>query len=363
MSNPTPQPGILQITPYKGGESEVTGVETVRKLSSNESPLGPSPRAIKAAQQAVAEVHRYPDGASAELTAEIGKLYGIPAENIICGAGSDELISLLVQAYAGPGDEVLYSQHGFMMYPISAMSNGATPVKAPEVDLTTDPEALLAAVTDRTRIVFIANPNNPTGTYITADALADFRARLRDDIILVVDAAYAEYVSRNDYSAGLELVSSHDNVVMLRTFSKIHGLAGMRLGWGYMPAGIIEVLHRTRGPFNVGLVSQIAGAESIRDTAHIDAARTHNDIWLPKVRDALIAAGLDVPESVGNFLLARFPGGAEEADRANAYLMSRGIIVRAMGGYGLAESLRITIGTEEDNLAVIEAIQAFRKNP
>jgi histidinol-phosphate aminotransferase len=359
MTTPTPQPGLMDITPYKGGESEIEGRTDVRKLSANETPLGPSARAVKAAQEAAARAAHYPDGGATRLRQALGRHYGLDPDRLICGNGSDELIGLIVSAFAGEGDEVLFSRHGFLMYPIAAKANGATPVMAPETDLTASVDALLDAVTGRTRICFLANPNNPTGTFLPESEVARLRRGLRDDILLVIDAAYAEYVTRNDYDAGTALAGAHDNVAMLRTFSKIYGLAGLRIGWGYASDAVIGVLHRARGPFNVNLVAQAAAIAALEDTAHTDAARTHNDIWLPRLADGLRALGLDVPPSIGNFALARFPGGEAQARAADAFLKARGIIVRPVAAYGLPDCLRITVGTEEDNLAVLDALKDF----
>lgn len=359
MTTPRPQPGLMDITPYKGGESEIDGLAKVRKLSANESPLGPSPHAVKALQDMASNISEYPDGGAVRLRAALGRHYGLDPDRLVCSNGSDELISLLVSAYAGEGDEVLFSRHGFLMYGIAAKANGATPVMAPEAELTADVDAILAAVSERTRICFLANPNNPTGTYLSEAEVRRLRDGLRDDILLVIDAAYAEYVSRNDYDSGIRLVAAHDNVIMLRTFSKIFGLAGLRVGWGYGPEEVIGVLHRARGPFNVSLAAQAAAVAALEDTAHIDAARAVNDEWLPQLTAALKDMGLSVPPSLGNFVLARFAGGADQALAADAFLKARGIIVRPVGGYGLPDCLRITVGTEEDNLAVIGAMKEF----
>ncbi|WP_416899103.1 MAG: histidinol-phosphate transaminase [Minwuia sp.] len=359
MTTPTPQPGLMDITPYKGGESEIEGLANVRKLSANETPLGPSRRAIEALRDVATRISEYPDGGAVKLRKALGAHYGLDPDRLICSNGSDELISLLVSAYAGPGDEVLFSRHGFLMYPIAAKANGATPVMAPETDLTASVDALLDKVTERTRICFLANPNNPTGTYLPRGEVERLREGLRDDILLVIDAAYAEYVSRNDYDAGVELAGRTDNTMMLRTFSKIFGLAGLRVGWGYAPAEVIGVLHRARGPFNVNLAAQAAAIAALSDTAHIDAARTHNDIWLPRLIEALRGMGLEVTSSIGNFALARFPGGEAQAQAADAFLKKRGIIVRPVAGYGLPDCLRITVGTEDDNLAVIGSLKEF----
>ena len=347
MSGPAPRPGILDIDPYIGGSHAVEGVDRVVVLSANESPLGPSPAAVRAYASIASELHRYPEGGSVALRDAIAARFGCAAENIVCGTGSDELIGLLIKAYAGPGDEVLHSRHGFLMYPISARSAGATPVAAPEANYTVDIDAMLAHVTPRTKLAFIANPNNPTGSYISADELRRFRAGLPDHVILVIDSAYAEYVTRNDYTAGIDLVEAGDNVVMTRTFSKIFGLAAVRLGWAYCPPGIADVLNRVRSPFNVTVAAQAAGIAALGDTGHADRGREHNDIWLPWLTGELTALGLTVHPSVGNFVLARFKD-ADAADAAYDALMADGFIARRMGGYGLPECLRITVGLEDE---------------
>ena len=360
MTSPNVQPGIMNISPYIGGETKITGIERIIKLSSNESALGPSPLAISAYNNLAHELHRYPDGNCTELRKAIAQTFCLDAERIICGSGSDEIISLLCQAYAGPGDEVLHTEYGFLMYPISARACGATPVSAVETSLTANVDTLLAAVTDRTRILFIANPNNPTGTYIPTSELQRLRDRLREDILMVIDAAYAEYVSREDYTAGAAMVEVSDNVIMTRTFSKIFGLGGMRLGWAYMPPEIVEVMHRVRSPFNVSAAAQAAGTGAVLDHAFTNKVRQHNEKWLNWTRDQLITLGLCVPDSVGNFLLVRFeksPG--RNAKAADLFLKTEGIVVRQMDSYGLPECLRITIGTVEEMHTVVACLAKF----
>ncbi|MEX0583633.1 MAG: histidinol-phosphate transaminase, partial [Sneathiella sp.] len=335
MTTPVPQLGIMTISPYVGGKSRAGENQKVTKLSSNESPLGPSPKAIAAIETVLAEGHRYPDGGSRLLTEAIAKVHDIDPARIVCGNGSDELISLLSTAYVGPGDEVLFPEHGFLMYAISATVAGATPVKAPEVERTADVDNLLAAVTDRTKVVFLANPNNPTGTYLAYSEVQRLREELREDILLVLDAAYAEYVSRDDYRAGVEMVEAHDNVVMTRTFSKIYGLAAVRLGWAYCPPAIVDVLNRVRGPFNVNALAQAGGVEAVRDQAHIEKARQHNDKWLPILTQSFRGMGLGVTPSVGNFVLLDFDGSGKSAADAEAALAEQGLLLRAVAGYGL----------------------------
>jgi histidinol-phosphate aminotransferase len=359
VTAPKPQPGILDIAPYKGGEAAVPGVTRVHKLSSNETPMGPSPKAMAVFQKLATELHRYPDGGVETLREALAAQYGIPVDNIVCSNGSDEMISLICAAYVGPGDEVVYSQYGFMMYPIATMARGATPVVAPEKNFTADVDALLAAVTPKTKVVFLTNPNNPTGTYISAAELRRLREGLPAGVLLVVDAAYAEYVSRNDYSNGMELVAERDDTMVLRTFSKIYGLAALRLGWAYAPANVVAVLNRVRGPFNVNAAAQAAGAAALGDTEWLDKSRAHNDAELTRVRAALEKLGITVVPSVANFLLMRFPGGADQVKGADAALRKKGLILRGMGGYGLPDCLRLSIGTVEEDDMVIAVLTAF----
>ena len=354
----TPQPGILDIDAYVGGESKIEGVERIIKLSSNEGPFGPSPKAIEALQNAAKTAHRYPDGGATALRAAIAKRYGLDADRIVCGAGSDELLTLLTHAYAGPGDEVLYSEHGFLMYPIAAKAAGATPVKAPEQNLKTDVESLLDAVTDKTRIVFVANPNNPTGTYLTNAELSMLRAGLPDDVLLVIDAAYAEFVAANDYTPGNALVDAGQNTVVTRTFSKMHALGGLRVGWGYFPTEIADVLNRVRGPFNVSAAAQAAAVAALEDLAFQEKSFQHNLTWLEKTQTGLNDLGIATTNSVGNFVLARF-GEASTAEKADGFLRERGIIVRRMGGYGLPDSLRVSIGAADEMEIFLNAMRDF----
>jgi histidinol-phosphate aminotransferase len=362
MTSPTPRPGVLSIEPYVGGKSGLAGQTKVIKLSSNEGALGPSPKAMEAYRKATESLHRYPDGGATELRAALAKRYGLDGERIVCGSGSDELIALLVKSYVGPGDEVLYSQYGFVMYPIATYAAGGTPVTAPEIGFRTDVDALIAKANARTKICFVANPNNPTGSFITAAEMKRLREGLPPHVLLVIDAAYAEYVVRNDYSAGAELVDAYDNVVMMRTFSKIFAMGGMRLGWAYCPAPVADVLNRVRGPFNVSAPAQAAGVAALQDLAFTDASRAHNDIWLPWFSNELTKLGLKVLPSVGNFVLVEFPANSgKSASAANAHLNARGIIPRAVANYGLPNHIRFTIGTEAEMREVVAALAEFMK--
>lgn len=357
---PVPKPGIMDIQAYVPGESSVASGLRPIKLSSNETPLGPSAKAVAAYKGVATTLERYPDGASGELRKAIGGVYGLDPERIVCGCGSDELLNLLANAYLGPGDEAIFTEHGFLVYRIVTLGNGATPVIAPEKNLTTDVDAILARVSPRTKVVFVANPNNPTGTYIPFDEVRRLRQGLPDQVLLVIDAAYGEYVRRNDYEAGIELVATTDNTVMTRTFSKIHGLAALRLGWAYCPAGIADVLNRIRGPFNVTAPAIAAGIAAIEDKAHAEKAVAHNEQWLPWMTAEVEKLGLEVTQSVGNFILIHFPGGGGKgAVAADEFLKSKGIIMRRVAGYGLPNALRMTIGTAEENRITAAALAEF----
>lgn len=365
MSNPTPtgpvvRPGILDIAPYVGGESKAQGAARVIRLASNEGALGPSPKAIAAYQAIAAEIHRYPDGHANELRAAIAARYGLDVDRIVGGTGSDEIITVLARLYAGPGDEVIYSRHGFLMYPIAAKSVGAVPVAVAETNLTADVDALLAAVTPRTKLVFLANPNNPTGTYLSAAEIRRLHAGLPPHVVLALDAAYAEYVDRDDYEAGIELVDSADNVIMLRTFSKVFALGGLRIGWGYASPAIIDAINRIRGVFNISSAGQAAATAAIADTAFLERSLAHNATWRAWTAAELEQLGLIVVPSVANFLLVRFPDApASSAEAAWESLKAGGILTRKMHGYGLPAYLRITIGTEAEMRATVAAIAGF----
>src|ERR1700738_3874562 len=280
LERPQPRPGVLTIDPYVPGKSSAAGVERVFKLSSNETPLGPSPQAVAAYCAAGAHLQDYPDGASIALREAIGRAFGLDPERIVCGAGSDDLLNLIADAYLRDGDEAIHTTHGFLVYPIATLGSGAKPIVAPEENYTADVGAMLSLVSERTRIVFLANPNNPTGTYAPFDEIKRLRRGLPSHVLLVLDAAYAEYVRRNDYEAGIELVATSENVVMCRTFSKIHGLAALRLGWLYAPAHIVDAVNRIRGPFNVNGPAREAGIAAIRDTAHVESSRRPKGRWL-----------------------------------------------------------------------------------
>ena len=360
LQRPEPRAGVLAISAYVPGKSSADGVARVHKLSSNETPLGPSPKAI-AAYRAVSEhLQDYPDGSAADLRDAIGRAFGLDPGRIVCGAGSDDLLNLLARAYLADGDEAVHTTHGFLVYPIATLGTGAKPVVAPERSFTADVDAILGAVTTKTKIVFLANPNNPTGTYVPFDEVKRLHRGLPPHVLLVLDAAYAEYVQRNDYEAGIELVATSENVVMCRTFSKIHGLAALRLGWLYGPADVVDALNRIRGPFNVSAPAIAAGIAAIEDSAHVERSRAHNAHWLAWLTEEIGKLGLTVTPSVANFLLIHFPtGGGRTAKDADAFLSGRGLILRQVGAYKLPHALRMSVGSEEANRLVVQALSEF----
>ncbi|TPK98609.1 MULTISPECIES: histidinol-phosphate transaminase [unclassified Mesorhizobium] len=360
---PAPRAGIMDIEAYVPGKSTApAGVAKVYKLSANENPLGPSPKAIEAAREVAAKLDVYPDGSARRLREAIAEVHGLNPANIICSNGSDEILGLLAQTYLAPGDEAVFTEHAFMVYKIYIQAAGAKPVAVKETDERADIDAILAAVTPATRVVFLANPNNPTGTYVPFQEVRRLHAALPKDVLLVLDAAYAEYVRRNDYEAGIELAGSSENVVMTRTFSKL-GLGGARVGWMYGPAHIVDAINRIRGPFNVNATAIEAGIAAIRDRAHIERSATHNEKWLAWLSAELTGLGLRVTPSVGNFVLIHFPDGKKHsAAAADDYLSARGYILRRVTGYGFPNALRMSIGTEEANRGVIDALKTFLKS-
>ncbi|WP_264050267.1 pyridoxal phosphate-dependent aminotransferase [Methylobacterium flocculans] len=358
-SRPVPRPGVLAIEAYVPGKSGAPGLK-VHKLSSNETPLGPSPKAVAAMKAEAAKLELYPDGTSARLREAIAARYGLDPARIVCGAGSDELLSFLAYAYLGAGDEGIFTEHGFLVYRIAILAAGGTPVVVKERDLRADVDALLAAVTPRTKIVYLANPNNPTGTYLPFDEVRRLHAGLPPHVLLVLDGAYAEYVRANDYASGLDLVLEANNVVMTRTFSKIHGLAALRIGWMVAPLEVADAVNRIRGPFNLSGAGIAAGAAAIADDAHVAAAVAHNDTWLAAMTEAVRGLGLTVTPSVANFLLVHFPDApGRSAAEADAFLTARGVITRRVSSYGLPDALRVTVGGEAANTAFLDALTAF----
>ena len=361
-TQPHPRPSIFDIDPYVPGRSRAGDMPTRHKLSSNETPLGPSPAAVGAHTKAAASLDRYPDGSATLLREAIAAKNDLDPDRIVCGAGSDEVLNLIAHAFLEPGDEAIHTEHGFLVYRIATLAAGGLPVVAPETNLTANVDMMLAAVGPRTRLVYLANPNNPTGTYLPANEIARLHARLPTNVLLVLDAAYAEYVRGGDYDSGLKLATNADNVVTTRTFSKIFGLAGLRIGWCTGPPPVIDALNRIRGPFNVSGPAIVAGAAALGDLAHLERAVDHNQRWLPRVSAAIDELGLTVTPSVANFVLIHFldePGlGAIEAD---AFLLQRGIVLRRMEAYGVPNALRMTIGGEDANQDAILAFAEFLK--
>ena len=360
FSRPIPHAGVLDIETYAPGKSAAPGATKLFKLSSNETPLGPSPMAAAAFRDAANSLALYPDGSAIALREAIAARHGLDPARIICGNGSDDLLHLIAAAYLAPGEEGVFTEHGFLVYRIAVLAAGAIPVVVPERDHRAEVDAILARVSPQTRLIFLANPNNPTGTYLRFDEVKRLHSALPPNVLLVLDAAYAEYVRRNDYSAGVELVSSAANVVMTRTFSKIYGLASLRIGWCYAPAEVCDVLDRMRGPFNVNGPAQAAGAAALRDVGHVEKAAAHNERWLAWLTREITGLGLTVTPSVANFLLIHFSvERGKSAAAADAFLTRRGLVLRNVQAYGLPNALRMTIGTEEANRLAVAALADF----
>ncbi|MAQ84015.1 histidinol-phosphate transaminase [Psychromarinibacter halotolerans] len=356
MTGIQPQPGIMDIKLYVGGQSSIEGRDDVIKLSSNENPFGPSPKAMEALKRSAHLMHRYPPTDHAALRAAIGEVHGLDPDRIICGVGSDEIIHFLCQCYAGPGDEVIYTEHGFSMYKISARAAGASPVMVSERDRRVDVDAVLAACTPQTRLVFITNPGNPTSTILTDAELARLADGVPSTAILVIDSAYAEFA--RGYDGGVSLVDAKPNIVMLRTFSKAYGLGGLRVGWGYADREIIDVMNRIRGPFNLSVPALAAAEAAVRDRAFVEKCLAENTRLRTWLADALAAKGVPSDPAHANFILARFAS-EDEAAACDAALKEAGILVRRVGGYGFPESLRITVGDEASCRRVAHVIGGF----
>ncbi|PHS24029.1 MAG: histidinol-phosphate transaminase [Robiginitomaculum sp.] len=356
---PEPRPGLLDIKPYRGGVSDAPGFEAPIKLSSNENCFGCSAAAKDAMANCAEQIERYPDGGVHRLRAALADKHDLDAERIVCGCGSDELLQLLGKAYLRDGDEVLLAQNGFLSYKLIALQNGAVPVAAPETeDLRIDAAAFLSKVTKRTRIVFLANPNNPTGYLMPGEEVRKLQAGLPENVLLVIDGAYAEFVKDEDYEGGFALVESCKNVVATRTFSKSYGLAGLRVGWAYCPKEVAAVLNRVRSPFNVNAMAQAAALAALDDTDFLQKSVDHVAHWAPKIEAEVKKLGLKAYPSAGNFVLIGL-GSPEEADALEKFLVQRGLILRGMRGFGLPGFIRMTIGTDADNQAVLAALADF----
>jgi histidinol-phosphate aminotransferase len=357
-TRPRPRPGVLGIDPYVPGQSSAPGAAKIFKLSANETPLGASPRAREALCAFADRLQDYPDGSATALREAIGTMHGLDPARIVCGTGSDEIIHLLAAAYIGPGDEGIFTQHGFLVYRIAILAAGGVPIVADEKNLTADVDRILAKAGPKTKMVFLANPNNPTGTYLPFAEVKRLAIRLPSHVLLILDAAYAEYATREDYASGEELVSNSENVVMTRTFSKIYGLAGIRLGWCYAPLDVCDAINRIRGPFNTNGGAIAAGIAALEDVPHIEKAVAHNETWLAWLAHEISALGIKITPSAGNFLLLHF-NDEIKARAADRFLLGRGLILRAVGAYGLPHCLRLTVGTEEANHLVVAALKDF----
>ena len=363
-SSPAPQmkPWVAGIHAYVPGKANLDARPIVAKVSSNENPFGPSPKAVAAMTAVLGSSHLYPDPASTALREALAARHGIELDRIICGTGSDELLHLVAGAFAGPGDEVLYVRHGFAVYDIAARRVGATPVVAPDTDWTCDVDAVLAAVTPRTRVVFLANPNNPTGTLIPAAEVRRLHAGLPADCVFALDAAYAEF-AEGEYEDGIAMVRAYPNVIALRTFSKIYGLAAQRIGWAYAQEPLIDAMHRIRAPFNVPTTGQAGAIAALADEDWVEKTRAHTirwREWLAGEVNALGNAGLRAVPSAANFVLIEFPeSGAVTAAAANSALLHDGIIARYLAVQAMPNCIRISIGTEAETRAAAASLRRF----
>ncbi len=354
-----PRPWIKTQELYIGGKSKASGISKPIKLSSNESAVGTSPKAVKAYMEAAVNLHRYPDGNYTDLRDALARKYNIESRQIICGVGSDEILKLACRAYLAPHDEVIFSRHSFMMYPIAATSVGAVPVEVDDVNYTANVDNILAALTDKTRLIFLANPNNPTGTYLTQSEVLRLWQNIPASVLLVLDSAYAEFIDEVDYDSGLEIIQKAQNILMTRTFSKLYGLAALRLGWGYACQDIIDCLDKIRDPFNVPTSAQVAGTAALKDVEFEKMAFDHNAKWLAWLNSEFKKLSLKPIASKTNFILMRFPKGKKSAQNANEFLLKRGFILRWLAHQGLGDYLRVTVGSEEENQKLISLLKEF----
>jgi histidinol-phosphate aminotransferase len=359
MTTPAPKPGILDIAPYVGGKGAIAGVAEPVKLSSNENALGAGDAARSAYEAAIRGLHVYPEGRASRLRHAVAEHHGLEPERLVFGNGSDEVFALLNQAYLTPGDNIVTGQYGFLAYRISAKANQAEVRLVDEPNLRVDVDALLGAVDERTKIVFVSNPSNPTGSWNSGEEIRRLHASLPQGVLLVIDEAYAEYVTEPDWESALPLARDASNLIVTRTFSKIYGLAGLRVGFGYMPLPVAEAIDRIRLPFNNNVPAQEAALAALADTAHVEASRELIRQWRPRLAQAIRGFGFEVFPSAGNFVLVRFPDEARNAQAADAFLHTKGLIVRPVGGYGLTDCLRITVGTEDQNRALLDALSEF----
>jgi len=360
MPSVAPKASIAGLIASKPAITGAPAAGRVVRLHLNEGALGPSPQAMEAMRAVAERIDRYPGIDASGLAMALAGKHGIDPERIVLGCGSDELIQFLCLAYVEPGEEVIHTQYGFLLFPMAARIAGGVPVSAPDDGFTASVDAILERVTPRTKLVFLANPNNPTGTCLPAAEVRRLRAGLPDRVLLVIDAAYAEYVQRADYTAGIELVEATDNTVMLRTFSKAFGMAGLRLGWAYCPRPVADTLYSVRPPYGVNAPSLAAGVAAIGDQAFQDATVAHNGRWMPWLQERFRALGLEPMPTAANFMMLRFPAEpGRNAEAVRPLLAGRGILVREMAGYGAPEYIRLSVGREDENRLVVDAVGDF----
>ncbi|MCQ2913914.1 MAG: histidinol-phosphate transaminase [Alphaproteobacteria bacterium] len=359
MKTPVAHDTIMEISPYVGGTSKLPGFDKVVKLSSNEGAFGVNPNVVEAIRSHAELMFRYPDGSSQELREAIAKVHNLDKDKILCGTGSDNVIDIICEAFSKDGDDVIMTQYGFSMYRVCAKGNGANVIEVPEKNYTVDLDAVLSAITNKTKIIFITNPGNPTGTYLPKKDLYDFCKKVPSNILIVLDSAYAEYVPCEDYTAGAEFVEEFNNVIMLRTFSKIYALGGLRIGWSYASKEIIDVFNRIRAPFNVNTMAQYAGVVAMQDREFVKKCFEHNKKWQKKFPEELSKIGLNCTPTVANFVLVHFPKTGKTSEKCDEFLKQHGYIVRRVLAYGLKDELRITIGNEEEMTTLVSLLKEF----
>ena len=357
-----PNPGIMSAPVYIGGEQPNLLDKKIIKLNSNENPFGPSKLAMEALRNSFDLINNYPSSSHEKLRKAISNIYNIDFENITCGAGSDELISFICQCFCSPNDEVVYTEHGFAMYRISASLRGAIPIKAKETNRFADVDNILKKCNNKTKIVFLANPNNPTGTYLTKIELLELRKKLRQNILLVIDDAYYEYMVNKDYKSGLELFKNKKNVFVLRTFSKIYGLASLRIGWGYGSKDIVKELLKIKPPFNINKIAEMAAVEALKDKSFISKSVKHNLKWAYKIKKALENYKIETNKVSANFLLLDFDNCKYSAIKIKKSLEKKGILLRSLEAYKIKNKLRLTIGNTRENILLLKTLEKiFRK--
>ncbi len=358
-------PGVAGIRPYQPGkpveelEAEL-GIANAVKLASNENPRGPSPKAVQAIESILPELSRYPDGGGVVLKRALGAKLGVADEQITLGNGSNDVLELVVRAFATEHNSVVFSEHAFAVYPLATQAVGAQSIVVPAKEWAHDLDAMAKAMTSATRVMFIANPNNPTGTWVRKDELDEFLTSVPDHVIVVLDEAYFEYVMEDDYPNGIEYLDRHPNLVVTRTFSKVYGLAGLRIGYGISSCAIADLLNRIRQPFNVNSLAQAAALAALDDDDYVDQSKRLNHSELQRLCVEIKKLGLSYIESAGNFVSIDL---GRPADSIYDILLEQGVIVRPVANYGMPNHLRVTIGLPEENDRFLNTLKSCLDKP